>query len=355
MLLNGIEFPENIFSGYFQTGHCQGIAVDAKNRWIYYSFTTQLVKTDFAGNLLGSVTGLLGHLGCIVFNPNDGRVYGSLEYKDDAIGHGILNHLGTDATVENGFYIAVFDGAAITRADMDAEKDGIMRAAFLKRVTDDYLGSAPDGTLHIHGCSGIDGTAIGPVPGWEDKTPYLFVAYGVYRDNSRTDNDCQVLLRYDIAELNAYARPLSQGKMHRSGAEMREHAYFLYTGNTTYGVQNLEYDPYTDTYVLCVYTGQKPEFPNNPLYLLDASKPAELRELPGCDGERGELFSLLPSGIPHESGVFSWKYPEGSTGFASLGDGYYYISYDGHKDAGWYTDVRLCRWNGTDPLVPVNG
>ncbi len=159
---NFSDFPKTIFSGDYRTGHCQGIAVDTKNRVIYYSFTTQLVKTDFDGNFLGSVGGLLGHLGCIQFRISDGLVYGSLEYKNDAIGRDILQKNNAE-TIENAFYIAVFDGTKIVRANMDAEKDGIMTAAFLSRVTDDYLGTDKNGCEHILGCSGIDGTAIGPI------------------------------------------------------------------------------------------------------------------------------------------------------------------------------------------------
>jgi hypothetical protein len=43
------------------------------------------------GNIVGSVTGLCGHLGCIAYNYDDGRVYGSLEFKHDVIGQGVLN------------------------------------------------------------------------------------------------------------------------------------------------------------------------------------------------------------------------------------------------------------------------
>ena len=71
--------------------------MDRENGFIYYSFTTELVKTDLQGNLIGSVTGLLGHLGCIDFCDRDGRLYGSLEYKRDAIGQDILERLGSDA------------------------------------------------------------------------------------------------------------------------------------------------------------------------------------------------------------------------------------------------------------------
>ena len=35
------------------------------------------------GTIIGCVDGLLGHLGCIAYNRNDGRIYGSLEYKND--------------------------------------------------------------------------------------------------------------------------------------------------------------------------------------------------------------------------------------------------------------------------------
>ena len=82
-------------SGKQGKNHVQGLAVDEKNGYIYYSFTTLLVKTDFKGRIVGSVTGLVGHLGCIAFNPADGKIYGSLEYKHDAIGQRIT---GADVT-----------------------------------------------------------------------------------------------------------------------------------------------------------------------------------------------------------------------------------------------------------------
>ena len=89
-----INLPKCVYSGVWNSGHCQGIAVDTNKKYIYYAFTTTLVKTDLEGNLIGSVTGLLGHLGCIDFCDGDGRLYGSLEYKNDVIGKGILAHLG---------------------------------------------------------------------------------------------------------------------------------------------------------------------------------------------------------------------------------------------------------------------
>ena len=46
--------PKEIYSGVWNSGHCQGIAVDTKGEYIYYAFTTTLVKTDLQGNLIGS-------------------------------------------------------------------------------------------------------------------------------------------------------------------------------------------------------------------------------------------------------------------------------------------------------------
>ena len=72
------KLPNSIYTGTWDEGHIQGIAVDTQRKFIYCSFTTCLVKLDMQGNLVGSVHGLIGHLGCLDFNDQDGRVYGSL-------------------------------------------------------------------------------------------------------------------------------------------------------------------------------------------------------------------------------------------------------------------------------------
>jgi hypothetical protein len=45
------KLPRQIYSGEWNTGHVQGIAVDTERGYVYYSFTTALVKTDLEGNL----------------------------------------------------------------------------------------------------------------------------------------------------------------------------------------------------------------------------------------------------------------------------------------------------------------
>jgi len=118
--------PRHIASGVWKSGHVQGIAVDLENGFLYYSFTTMIVKTDLEGNLIGWADGIVGHLGCMDFCQADGRVYASLEYKDDCIGTSILEMVGSTQEPQIGFYIAIFDGARITRPGMNATRDGIM-------------------------------------------------------------------------------------------------------------------------------------------------------------------------------------------------------------------------------------
>ena len=85
----------------------QGLVVDKANQCIYFSFTDKLIKTDLSGKLIGTVTGFVGHLGDLDLS-DDGKIYGSLEYKNDAIGKGIRKKLGVETSKEDGFYIAIF-------------------------------------------------------------------------------------------------------------------------------------------------------------------------------------------------------------------------------------------------------
>jgi hypothetical protein len=313
-----------IFTGTHGRNHIQGIAVDEKKGFIYYSFTTQLVKATLDGRVIGSVTGLTGHLGCIDFCEADGKVYGSLEYKNDSIGKGINRTLGIEKEYEDAFYMTIFDVDKIDRPDMDAEKDGVMTAVYLKTVVDDYNGTGKNGQPHRYGCSGIDGTTFGPLPGSKDGKEYLFVCYGIYGDLNRTDVDYQVMLCYDTADWNGFAKPLSQEAMHHSGPAEPTHKFFVYTGNTVWGVQNLEYDRFTDSFFMAVYAGTKPEFPNYDLFAVDASVPPKKEMLRGLE-EEGLCLTLKKVGKPVHPEVFGWHFPLGSTGLYAYGDGRYLI------------------------------
>ena len=116
-----------------------------------------------------------------------------------------------------------------------------------------------------------------------------------------------MLLCFDPETFNPIA--FDQNAPHTEGPELYK-KLFVYTGNTQYGVQNLE-------------------FPNNPIYLVDGSVPACEKNLPvyGAayqEGLRGEMLTLrADAGILHQaSGV--WGIPTmprvADTGFISLGN-----------------------------------
>ena len=340
-----MQLPSSIFSGYHGSCHCQGIAVDTVKGYVYYSFTTKLIKTDLSGKLIGSVDGLIGHLGCIDFCEADGRVYGSLEYKNDAIGRGILRALGdADKQIANAFYCAIFDCDRIDRIGMDAEHDGVMRAVYLPEVVADFEASVVvDGTElpHKYACSGIDGTARGPMWGCANGKQYLQICYGVYGDTCRTDNDYQVILGFDTeAWWDTAAQPLCQERMHQSGSYSVTKC-FLHTGNTNWGVQNLEYDAYSGNWLVAVYPGKKPQFENCSMFVINGSI-APVRGVHEAYGEDIDCLALAGQSY----------FPFGSTGMCALGDGRYYFSQSGkHPEHGQYTEATLWRATG-DPDQP---
>ena len=335
--------PKEIHTGLWRYGHCQGIAMDKRGGYLYCSFTTALIKLDMTGRVVGTVTGLLGHLGCIDFNEADGRVWGSLEYKNDVIGQGILRRAGHEGEINTAFYIAIFDVDRITRPDMDAGADGVMTTVFLREVLEDYNAQVEEGgrtVAHRHGCSGIDGTTFGRLPGDPDGPYRLFISYGVYSDEQRSDNDDQVILCYDVSDWARYARPLRQQAMHTCGPDKPDGKYFVRTGNTNWGVQNLEYDEATGHLLMAVYKGKKAAFPNWDLFAVDGSQPPAGNRLtlldPGCGGQ-----------TPGR------RYPWGATGLCSLGDGRFYVSQDGREGDDYFSRIVLCRWDGETPFVPA--
>lgn len=323
--------PTEVYGGAWQSGHVQGIAVDERKGFMYFSFTNLLVKADLSGNPIGSVTGFTGHLGDLDFNTKDGRVYGSLEYKD-----------------AKAFYIAIFDVDRITGLNMDAESSGVVTAVYLKDVVDDYTAD------HRYGCSGIDGVSFGPQFGKRHGEQKLTVAYGIYANADRQDNDYQVLLQYDVMRWRQYEQPLTQAAPHTRGPKRPDGKYFAHTGNTTYGVQNLEYDDYTGNWLMAVYKGVKPQYPNYSLFVIDGSERPVSGPIAGQPRpEQGELLSLVRKGLHHhESGVWGWE-SGGQYGLVALGDGRYYLVMAGKVDEGGVIKqtalAQLHRWTGVAP------
>ena len=348
---NPASLPRTIESGPFKAGHIQGIAVDTDQKYIYYSYTTMLIKTDMQGNIVGTVTGLLGHLGDLDFNDKDGRLYGSLEYKNDAIGQGILRMERSTRTLQNAFYIAIFDVERITRVGMDAEKDDIMTTVYLPTVLEDYLAevvSEEGKQKHRLGCSGIDGVTFGPKFGKSGGKQYLTVGYGVYGETERSDNDYQVLLQYDISKWKKYEHKLSQDDMHQQGPAKPAGEYFVKTGNTTYGVQNLDYDPSTNLWMMAVYAGTKKHYPNYTLFAADGLARPVTKALDGVPYiKKGKVVALKAAG-KQQGEIRGWHWGVGSTGICSLGDGYFYLSHNYKIEQGQGSTIRLYRFTGEE-------
>lgn len=340
--------------GTWSSGHVQGIAVDMQGGYIYYSFTNLLAKYDFSGKLVGTLVGWTGHLGDMDFNPDDGKLYGSLEYKKD-----------------KAFYIAVIDVSRLDRIGVEASKTGIFRTVYLPEVARDYsadldgngkfdgdVAATPD---HRYGCSGIDGVAFGPAFGRADGKRYLTVAYGIYGDTARADNDHHVLLQYDVADWALYASPLTEAAPHRRGPARMQGKVFVRTGNTRYGVQNLSYDAALQRWFLGVYQGKKPAFPNYLLFAVDAREKPVRRDLigvPGAEGkgwEQGMLLDLAADGLKDPAtGIRGWN-QKADVGSQPLGNGLFYLAVNSGTRGRQTADLTLMRWTGDaqKPFVPV--
>ena len=346
---NPASLPRKIESGPFKAGHIQGIAVDTEQKYMYYSYTTMLIKTDMQGNIVGSVTGLLGHLGDLDFNDVDGRLYGSLEYKNDAIGQGILRMENSERKLQTAFYIAIFDVEKITREGMDAEKDGIMTTVYLPTVLEDYLAevlTAEGKKEHRLGCSGIDGVTFGPKFGKKGGKQYLTVGYGVYGETDRSDNDYQVLLQYDVSKWAKYEKPLSQEEMHLQGPAKPAGQYFVKTGNTTYGVQNFDYDASSHSWMMAVYKGNKKHYPNYTFFAADGAARPVKQALDGVPYIKKAKVVALKAAGKQQGDIRGWDWGVGSTGMCSLGDGYFYLSHNYKIEEGQGSIIRLYRFTG---------
>ena len=338
------SLPDSVYVAV-KDGHVQGIVLDRKKGCMYFSFTSSFIKTDLTGRVLGSINRIQGHLGAMTLGP-DGRVYASLECKDDTIGRGIAERLGVErlSHAQSVFYIAVIDGDCVNREGMDPERDGVMTTVCIREACRDYA----NGT---YGCSGIDGVTFAPAIGTRSGKKFLYVAYGIYGDLTRTDNDNQVLLCYDVSGWKRkYETPVVFGTVSVNGPEKPLKKYFIHTGNTSWGVQNLAYDPQTKRIYMAVYKGKKTNFPNYSLIALDIAQRPVKAFPPGLTDSHLTL-QLAQEGLRDaETGIRGWNFKWGSTGLCPVGNGLWYIS-ENHKDPATGIQsctARLYRWCG-DP------
>ena len=324
--------------------HVQGIAYDQEVGKMYFSFTDSFLVTDMKGNVLGSLEHIQGHLGAMVFDPARRKVFASLECKDDVIGQGLSDF----AKGRSMFYIAIIDVDKVSKVGMDSEDNEAFKIVCVREATKDYhlKGFGPDGQEyeHFYGCSGIDGVAIAPKIGKKKGRNYLYVAYGIYKDENRQDNDCQVLLRYKMKKLDKYAGTVKFGEFYSKGPSRPLDKYFVFTGNTNWGVQNMTYDPSSGRMFLFVYKGAKEQFTNYPAFSFSVSSRPVKRGLIGVpyDTSRHPVIGSWEN--PVEGIDFKW----GGTGVSPLGDGRFYFSENGRSEAtgNQYCRARIYRWDG---------
>ena len=351
------KLPIRIDGGSWESpaGHLQGIACDDKHEYMYMSFTDRLIKIDMRTNtIVASVTGLHeggiyegAHLGCLAFYNN--KIYASLEYK----------------SMEK-FYVAIFDCDSITHMNMDYKE--VMRSIYIEEAVKDYCDNLDAGEHdnradsggHRYGCSGIDGITFGRMPGKTDGKIYMFVAYGIYGNPERSDNDYQVILVYDPDLFSPSF--FDQENPHTNGPDLAR-KLFVYTGNTTYGIQNMEYDKDSGDLWLIVNKGAKKGFPNYSVFLVDGSKEPTKRLLNIQDINydpylMGEVLTLKKGfGQTHETGItgIANKVLSESNGFISLGQDYFYIADSGKTDNKQFGIAVLMKLNRDEwVFIPVD-
>lgn len=284
------------------TSHLQGICVDEKLEYMYFSYTTALAKIDIkTGKLVASVVNFGpggfdveggAHLGCIDYY--DGHIYGSLEYKSPG----------------KKFFLAIFDADKMTAVGMDVNNmpadQKVITGVLLSEPTMDFrdpldtevftgqdaYGDAAneENNGHRFACSGIDGVTMGKWPGGGDDEIYMIVAYGVYggdRFENRYDNMYNVLQFYKLSDLwqeegNTWNIPFNgkrglEREIGEGEALTAARTLYVYTGNTQYGAQNIEYE--WDTGDIVLYTYGNTDGFGGTMYVVDGSKTPEYKTL----------------------------------------------------------------------------
>ena len=315
-------FPLSLASGgSWDIKHCQGMAIDQKNGYVYYSFTNTFVKCDFEGNAIGSITGIEGHLGDICFNEKDGKVYAS------------LNPEGKKA-----LYLAIIDVKNLKEMNTDAVKGNLIRTVHLTHVWKDFKAKVKNnGKTYSrrYGVSGTDAMCFGP--SFETgKGHYLTISCGTTPQIDRTDNDYQVLVQYDVTSWwSKYGQPLRYDKVHHIGPENIHGKFFVYTGNTYYGVQTMTYFDELNLWFLNVYVTRKDNFPQYNLFIVDGDIKPQEKALKGQDKKDVQkVLTLYQDGnLDNETGIYGWKTAEGSRGMEYLFNGLFYII---HPYKTWY-------------------
>ncbi len=240
----------NIIETQHQNLHLQGFARGGS--YLYWSFTDSLVKTTLMGTVKCQVEIRTGHLGdCDWY---DGKIYATL------LGKPLPGHRWDDWTA--------FDVYVFNDDDLTLEKVLPLTVCY------DYWavsGSSAD----TRGFSGVDGITVAPDP--ESGEPKLFIACALRDDDRFSD---QIILQYTL-----------------NGVYETE--YRIPTGNTVFGIQNLDYDCENGVFWFTTYEPKRNSQPPERLFCVSGDLKRILRKYPfsspygiECMGSEGFLCSV---------------------------------------------------------------
>ena len=313
--------PLSLASGSWDVRHCQGIAVDKQKGYIYYSYTHTFVKCDFAGNVMGTIININGHLGDICFNEEDGKIYASLLPPG-----------------KKALYVAIIDVDNLEEINLDAVGCGLVRTVHIHEIWNDRKTLVKFDNMEYtqkYGISGLDGVCFGPSFNTGEGN-YLTIGCGMSTNTQRKDNDYQVLLQYDVeAWWNVYAKPLSRTEYHHSGPYTHNGKFFVYTGRTTSGIQTMTYFDEMNVWLLFVYKTRKDNFNKYTLFVVDGDiKPYKAELIGQPEPDEQYVLTLYPDGdFDKKNNIYGWYANQGNKGIEYMGGGLFYIV---HPFKTWY-------------------
>lgn len=205
-----------------QNLHMQGFTTDDK--YVYWSFTDTVVKTTHESTVKRCVPVFGGHLGDIDYH--DGKLYASY------MGNCLPGHAWNDWT---SFKIYVFDAETLETVNI------------INLDICDYYKSLKGTDADTRGFQGIDGVAIGKIPGTEEWR--MFVACALDTGEKYENN---IIMRFTLDGVY-------------------ETEYPIKTGNTVFGIQNLDYDKTTGEFWFSTYGGSEKYQPRETLYKTDVN------------------------------------------------------------------------------------
>jgi RNA polymerase sigma factor (sigma-70 family) len=218
--------------------------------------------------------------------------------------------------------------------------------------------ASPD---HRYDCSGIDGVSSARRSATDGKR-YLTVAYGVYGNTKRTDNDHQVLLQYDITDWGRYASPLTEAAPHHNGPATPRASTSCAPATRATACRTW---PMTRPSSAGSWASTRARSRPSPTTCCSPSRRAPSPCWATCRraGSRrqglgaGELMALADDGLKDAAtGVRGWN-QKADVGFQPVGHGLFYVSANAKIEGKQTADLTLMRWTGdaAEALRPGDG